>query len=119
MYGSVRVSFRLLSHFIMVLYMRCGLVLLFELLLFLDPNLGSILTLSVTLGFHFVSVGVCSKHRITLAVVRRLEQVLTLVPASIMSCFYYYYLPSWLLWSPAMQLVLDVTVAKFRLGLLR
>ena len=70
MYGSIRISFRLLSRFIMVLYMHCSLVLLFELLLFLDPNLGSILTLSIILGFHFVSVGVCSEQRVTLAVIR-------------------------------------------------
>lgn len=50
---------------------------------FYGSNLVSNLTLSVTLGFHFVNVGVCAEHRATLAIARWLEQVMSFVPASI------------------------------------
>ena len=97
----------------MVLDVRCGLVFAFRAPIVSWPETGFNPHAYSYSGFSFCGIGVCPEHRTTLAVVHRLEQVLTLVPASILFCFFYCDLPSWLLRSPVIQLVRDVVVANF------
>lgn len=82
----------------------CAFVVIFELLLCL-ARIWFNLSIYCCSGLSLYDTGICPEHKITLAFLRRWEQVLPPVLASILLGFCYWNLPSWILWSTVVQLL--------------